>query len=354
MSGMLSFLQAASSSVSTSYPIYGDELHSKEGEAQPSRVCIMILPDSKARIPRDPRTQVGCRRELVEWTHCLHQSDQSGSAVSKRYDRFIYIYSVHLNDFISKHPEFSQVQVLVDYTVVPIRQSIGPFAGALRGRKKMMPPLLETIRSANAYPNLKTLALDHNYLSDEQGVAIAKNLTGNTTITSLDLSFNLLGDKTGHSLAELLQSNTSLVELNLGFNEFTDMTGYALSVALVNNTSLKILVLSGNTFLTSCTIANFTSTLAVNRALTGLAFDYTPAAKEGGAVAELVRRNAPVPHESVSSLHNPDRVVTPLVLSSHDQPALATCGSSMAQSTDDFDLDLYPEISGILGRDSIE
>lgn len=225
-------------------PIYGDELAPKEGEAPPSRICIMILPDSEARIPRSPRNpELQCRWELVDWTNRLLKSDQALPASHKSYDRFIYIYSLHLNDFISKHPEFSQVQVLADYTVTPICNKSGPFAGILRSRALVMPPILQTIKSANSYPTLKTLILNHNYLSDDQGVQIVKALTGNTTIRSLDLSFNKLGDRAGCALSELLESNTSLTELDL----------------------------SGNPFFTSGTIANLASVLLSNTTVTRLA-----------------------------------------------------------------------------------
>ncbi|MES2122032.1 MAG: hypothetical protein V4492_04550 [Chlamydiota bacterium] len=76
---------------STAYSIYGDRLIPKAGEAQPSRICIMILCDKEARLPRDPRKQSDCRWELVDWTNRVLKSDQVIPASQKSYDRFIYV-----------------------------------------------------------------------------------------------------------------------------------------------------------------------------------------------------------------------------------------------------------------------
>ncbi|MES2122031.1 MAG: hypothetical protein V4492_04545 [Chlamydiota bacterium] len=136
------------------------------------------------------------------------------------------------------------MQVLADYTVVPIRHRSGPFAGALRDRALMMPSILETVTSANAYPTLKTLILSHNSLFDDQGVQIVKAFAGNATVERLDLSFNLFGDKTGYALSQLLGTNKTLTQLDFSGNSaVTENSVHELAFALKGNSTLAELVL---------------------------------------------------------------------------------------------------------------
>lgn len=76
-----------------------------------------------------------------------------------------------------------------------------------------------------AHPDVVTgVFLDHNRLTDETGVKLARYLATSTTVVSLGLSRNQLGVATYLAIADALCVNTSLYALNLIDNQTVDHT----------------------------------------------------------------------------------------------------------------------------------
>jgi hypothetical protein len=57
--------------------------------------------------------------------------------------------------------------------------------------------------------------MSSNAATDAGVIALAKSLSGNTTLQSLSLHACLVGDKGASALAEALMSNETLLEVNL-------------------------------------------------------------------------------------------------------------------------------------------
>lgn len=96
--------------------------------------------------------------------------------------------------------------------------------------------------------SLTELYLDHNRLSVDTAVALARALRRNNKLSILQLNSNNLGDEGGRIIAEALRENTGLKTLGLARNSLQSKTADALLKALdfQGNVSLVRLSLSGN------------------------------------------------------------------------------------------------------------
>jgi Ran GTPase-activating protein (RanGAP) involved in mRNA processing and transport len=93
---------------------------------------------------------------------------------------------------------------------------------------------------------LKKLYVTDNDLSPLDGVALAKGLQNNNTLTHIDFRSNNLGGVGGAALAEALKRNHTLTNLYLGHNNLGDVGGAALAEALKINRTLTKLAISNN------------------------------------------------------------------------------------------------------------
>jgi len=81
-------------------------------------------------------------------------------------------------------------------------------------------------------------------LTQQEGMALAKKLQGNTTVTELDLSDNALG---GAGIRSLLAQNKSIIKLDLRKNHFSSDDILHMSKAIKSNTTLQELLLDTET-----------------------------------------------------------------------------------------------------------
>lgn len=96
--------------------------------------------------------------------------------------------------------------------------------------------------------SLTELYLDHNHLTVDTAVALARALRRNNTLSILQLNSNKLGDEGGRIIAEALRDNTGLKTLGLARNSLKSKTADSLlqTLDVHGNVSLVRLSLSGN------------------------------------------------------------------------------------------------------------
>ncbi len=140
-----------------------------------------------------------------------------------------------------------------------------------------------------------TLDLSGNELDEAAGVALAKALEKNNTLTTLDLSGNELDEAAGVALAKELEKNNTLTTLDLWNNELDEAAGVALAKALEKNNTLTTLDLSDNRLGEAGGVA-LAKALEKNNTLTKLdLMNNRHGEAGGGALSEALEKNdAPI------------------------------------------------------------
>ncbi|MBU6141079.1 MAG: hypothetical protein KGP29_05970, partial [Proteobacteria bacterium] len=138
---------------------------------------------------------------------------------------------------------------------------------------------------------LKSLDLSGNRITDEGAQALAFQLQNNKTLTSLNLNFNRITVAGAEALADALQTNTTLTSLHLNVNQVTDTGVQALTRALQTNTTLTSLHLSNNQIRFAGARA-LAGALRNNRTLTSLDLYGNQITDAGAqAIADALRNN---------------------------------------------------------------
>jgi Ran GTPase-activating protein (RanGAP) involved in mRNA processing and transport len=115
-----------------------------------------------------------------------------------------------------------------------------------------------------------------------QAKQLAKELTSNTTLTSINLNGNRIGDAGTVALAGALASNKTLSCLQLCRNDIGDVGLDALGQAMVQNASLTELNLRANNFGTAG-LTSFANALKINEGLKRLKLCYNSLGDTGAA-----------------------------------------------------------------------
>ncbi len=130
---------------------------------------------------------------------------------------------------------------------------------------------------------LTTLGLWNNSIVDAGACAIAESLKGNITLTELNLGSNIIREAGARAIAESLRGNTTLTTLYLGNNSIGEAGALAIAQGLKGNATLTTLALGSNSIGEAGALA-IAQGLKGNTTLTTLDF-YANRIGDAGAVA---------------------------------------------------------------------
>ncbi|CAG8600267.1 20727_t:CDS:2 [Cetraspora pellucida] len=152
----------------------------------------------------------------------------------------------HSIEFLLNEDDYDEIKrrKLSDNEIQDSSQTISNYS------YQIMDTPFENANSLNSTINIPS-SKKHSieFLLDEnnyRGIALAKALRKNTTLTNLNLSYNELCELGGKVLAKALCKNNTLTNLDLSSNNHGESGGIALAKALCKNTALMNLILYDN------------------------------------------------------------------------------------------------------------
>eukprot|EP01062_Namystynia_karyoxenos_P026742 TRINITY_DN20688_c1_g2_i1.p1 TRINITY_DN20688_c1_g2~~TRINITY_DN20688_c1_g2_i1.p1 ORF type:complete len:390 (+),score=144.43 TRINITY_DN20688_c1_g2_i1:78-1172(+) len=118
---------------------------------------------------------------------------------------------------------------------------------------------------------LERLHLQHNIITGDGAVVIARELSRNPSISELHLGHNSVDELGIHALGDMLRQNTNLTTLWLNNNRFRNDAAEALASAVRHNSVLRDLDLASNgSGVGDKSAVEFANSLLVNTSLTRL------------------------------------------------------------------------------------